>query len=110
MGKSSTDTAKKVYVFATTALYFTLIFGSFLTGPSYAATAKEIDVSVDVALERFYKKVKGGKEFAKIARGLLVLPNVKKAAFIIGGEYGQGSLRIGERTVDYYNIVSGSVG
>ncbi len=41
MGKSSTETAKKAYVFATTALYFTLIFGSFLTGPSYAATAKD---------------------------------------------------------------------
>ena len=38
------------------------------------------------------------------------MPGVKKAAFIIGGEYGEGALRSGGETVDYYNIVSGSIG
>jgi lipid-binding SYLF domain-containing protein len=38
------------------------------------------------------------------------MPNVKKAAFIIGGEYGEGALRIGGKTAGYYNIVSGSFG
>ena len=75
-----------------------------------AATAKEIDVSVDVALDRFYKEVDGAREFSKNAEGLLVLPNVKKAAYIVGGEYGEGALRIGGNTVAYYNIVSVSFG
>jgi lipid-binding SYLF domain-containing protein len=75
-----------------------------------AKTAKEIDVSVDVALERFYKQVDGAREFAKSAKGILVMPNVKKGAFIIGGEYGEGALRVGGKTVDYYNTVSGSIG
>jgi len=77
---------------------------------AFALTAKEIDTSVDVALERFFTQVKGAKEFARIAKGFLVLPNVKKAAFIIGGEYGEGALRVGGKTVDYYNIVSASYG
>ena len=68
------------------------------------------DASVDTALERFYIQVKGGKEIAGKAKGLLVMPNVKKAALIIGGEYGAGALRVGGKTVDYYNIVSGSFG
>jgi lipid-binding SYLF domain-containing protein len=75
-----------------------------------AKTAKEIDVSVDVALERFYKQVDGAREFAKSAKGILVMPNVKKGAFIVGGEYGEGALRVGGKTVGYYNTVSGSIG
>ncbi len=78
--------------------------------PTHAATAREIDVSVDVALERFYKEVKGAREFAQSAKALLVLPKVIKGGFFVGGEYGEGALRIGGKTVDYYNIVSASLG
>ena len=81
-----------------------------LSGKLFAKTAKEIDVSVDAALERFYKQVAGAGEFAKAAKGMLVMPNVVKAAFIIGGEYGEGALRIGGKSVAYYNTVSGSIG
>jgi len=77
---------------------------------SQAATAREIDVSVDVALERFFKEVKGAREFASTAKGLLVLPGVIKAGFVVGGEYGEGALRVGGETVDYYNIAAGSFG
>jgi lipid-binding SYLF domain-containing protein len=82
----------------------------FLSSATYAATAKEIDVSVDVALERFHKNVKGATEFSKVAKGLLILPNVVKAGFFVGGEYGEGALRVGGNTVDYYNIAAGSFG
>jgi lipid-binding SYLF domain-containing protein len=75
-----------------------------------AATAKEIDVSVDVALENFDKHVKGGKEFLKAAKGVLVFPSVFKAGIGIGGEYGEGALRIGGKTVDYYNTAAASFG
>lgn len=92
------------------ALFSLLLLGFFLLEPTYGKTSREIDTSVDVALKRFYKQVDGAQEFAKNAKGLLILPNVIKAAFIIGGEYGQGALRIGGETVDYYNIVSGSFG
>jgi lipid-binding SYLF domain-containing protein len=87
-----------------------LLAGLCFGGRVYAKTAKEIDASVDVALERFHKQVAGAKEFAKNAKGLLVLPSVKKAAFIVGGEYGEGALRIDGKTAAYYNLVSGSFG
>ncbi len=77
---------------------------------SFAATAKEIDASVDVALERFESEVKGGKEFLKAAKGVLVLPRVIKAGFVVGGEYGEGALKINGKTVAYYNIAAGSFG
>lgn len=87
-----------------------MIIGVFLSSNLYAKTAKEIDASVDVSIERFYKQVKGATELAQKAKGMLVMPNVVKAAFIIGGEYGEGALRIGGKTVDYYNTVAGSIG
>jgi lipid-binding SYLF domain-containing protein len=87
---------------------------SFLTtfpaGSSLAATAREIDVSVDVALEQFEKTVNGGKAFLESAKGVLVFPSVVKAGIGVGGEYGEGALRIGGKTVDYYNTISASVG
>ena len=88
------------------ALFFTL----FQSSESYAATAKEINVSVDVTLNNFYKNVKGAKRYLKSAKGVLVFPSVYKAGFGIGGEYGEGALRIGGKTIEYYSTIAGSFG
>jgi lipid-binding SYLF domain-containing protein len=77
---------------------------------AWAKTAQEINASVNASLDRFYKQVKGGKEMAAKARGVLVMPNVVKAGLIVGGEYGEGALRVGGKSVSYYNLASGSVG
>jgi lipid-binding SYLF domain-containing protein len=82
----------------------------FLPNNLLAKTAREIDVSVDVAIERFHKQVIGAKELIKASKGMLVMPNVIKGALILGGEYGEGALRINGQTVDYYNTISGSIG
>jgi len=87
-----------------------MIIGVFLSSNLHAKTAKEIDASVDAAIERFYKQVKGAKEYVEKSKGMLVMPNVIKGAFIIGGEYGEGALRVGGKSVDYYNTISGSIG
>ena len=76
----------------------------------HAKSAREIDAGVNAAIERFYMQVKGAKEFVKASKGMLVMPNVIKGAFIIGGEYGEGALRVGGKSVDYYNTISGSIG
>jgi lipid-binding SYLF domain-containing protein len=90
-----------------------LFLGLALIGSSNMALAKsarEIDISVDVALDEFAKDVKGGREFLKSAKGILVFPSVIKAGIGIGGEYGEGALRIGGKTVDYYNTAAASIG
>ena len=46
----------------------------------------------------------------RTAKGVLVFPKVYKAGIGIGGEYGEGALRIGGKTVDYYNTVAASIG
>ena len=75
-----------------------------------AKTAREIDISVDVAIERFHEQVIGAKQLLEASKGILVMPNVFKGAFLIGGEYGEGALRIDGETVDYYSTASGSIG
>jgi lipid-binding SYLF domain-containing protein len=96
-------------IVAVTAI-LTLCSMVFQAAEAYAKTAKEIDVNVDVALENFHKQVKGGKEFLKSAKGVLVFPSVFKAGIGIGGEYGEGALRIGGKTVDYYSTAAASFG
>src|SRR3989338_5422399 len=93
-----------------TALAIGLIFTVGSTKEAQAASAREIDTSVDVTLERFYKEVGSGKQLVQDAKGVLVFPHVYKAGFGIGGEYGEGALRIGGKTVDYYNTAAGSFG
>ncbi len=79
-------------------------------GGVWAKTAKEINAGVNACLERFYQQVKGGKEMAAKAKGILVMPGVIKAGLVVGGEYGEGALRVGGKTVSYFNLASGSIG
>ena len=41
---------------------------------------------------------------------MLVFPHVTKGGVGVGGQFGEGALRIDGKTVDYYSISSGSVG
>jgi lipid-binding SYLF domain-containing protein len=77
---------------------------------AFGKPAKELDAIVDVALERFYQEVEGSEKLAKSAKGMLVIPNVVKGAFIVGGEYGEGALRVSGKSVDYYSTAAGSIG
>jgi lipid-binding SYLF domain-containing protein len=40
----------------------------------------------------------------------IVIPNVIRVGFGLGGEYGEGALIVGGKTVDYYNTVAASFG
>ena len=94
------------------SLIFTgLALGLALAAPvSYAKSAREIDASVDTALERFQTEVGGAKGLLKSAKGVLVFSKVIKGGIGIGGEYGEGALRVSGKTADYYNTISGSIG
>ncbi|MEI6125438.1 MAG: YSC84-related protein [Pseudomonadota bacterium] len=85
------------------------LFGLFPNN-AWAKTAAEITADGNRTLKRFYKEVNGAKELTSSAKALLVMSGVTKAGFVVGGEYGQGSLRIGGKTRGYYNLVAGSYG
>ncbi len=75
-----------------------------------AASAAEINIGVDATLQRFKKEVTGGSQFLNKAEAVLVFPNVIKAGFVVGGEYGEGALRVGGKTVGYYSTAGASIG
>jgi lipid-binding SYLF domain-containing protein len=78
--------------------------------PSAAATAGEINAGANATLDRLYRQIPGTNALAARAAGVLVFPTVIKAGMGVGGEYGEGAMRVAGRTVAYYNTISGSVG
>lgn len=87
----------------------TLVFLLF-SAVAHAKSAKQIEIEVDAALKNFTLNVGGGQQFLNSAKGVLVFPSVLKGGFVVGGEYGEGALRVGGRTVEYYNTASASIG
>jgi lipid-binding SYLF domain-containing protein len=69
------------------------------------------DLKVDATLAHLQQTVKGANNLMHTAKGILVFPGVLEGAFWGGAEYGgDGALRIGGKTVDYYNLVALSFG
>lgn len=79
-------------------------------GEAHAKSPTEIDANVDAALARFKNDVKGAGDFLKGSKGVLVMPDVKKVGFVVGAQWGEGALRVGGKTVDYYKMEAGSAG
>jgi lipid-binding SYLF domain-containing protein len=79
-------------------------------GSGEAASARQIDSEVNATLDRLYRHVPGGRELAARAAAILVFPTVIKAGMGIGGEYGEGALRIGGSTAGYYDTIAASFG
>src|SRR5665648_449300 len=77
---------------------------------SMAEPAAVLDAKANEAIKKFKQKVKGGEKFLSQTKGYLVFPSVVKGGFVVGGEYGEGVLRVNGETKNYYSIASGSVG
>ncbi len=87
-----------------------LLTGFSFSQPAAGASAAEINIGANATLQRFKKEISGGAEFLNRAEGVLVFPSVIKAGMVVGGEYGEGALRIGGKTVGYYSTAGASVG
>ena len=74
------------------------------------STAPAINNEADQAVNVFREQVNGADLFLNQAAGYLVFPRVIKAGAGIGGETGEGVLRVGGSTVAYYRTTSGSIG
>jgi lipid-binding SYLF domain-containing protein len=75
-----------------------------------AASAEDLGRSAAQALQTLDRTHPVAADIAKIAKAVLVFPNIVKAGLIFGGSYGEGVLMKYSKVVDYYNSVSGSWG
>ncbi|WP_036229083.1 BPSL1445 family SYLF domain-containing lipoprotein [Marinobacterium jannaschii] len=88
-----------------------LVLSVLMISPAVeAASRQEIDAKVKAALDTFYETTAAGRELAGKSVAMLVFPDVVKAGFGIGGEYGEGALLRNGRTSGYYSIASASIG
>ncbi|MEC5212435.1 lipid-binding SYLF domain-containing protein [Polaromonas sp. CG_9.5] len=81
-----------------------------MSGGTHTGKRQEIDSSVDATLSKLSATIPGSRELVSKARGVLVFPSVLAAGLGIGGEYGEGALRVNGRSVDYYSTASASFG
>ena len=91
-------------------LLLVMAFGFALHRPALADTAGEIDREVDLAVEKLFSQIPVAKELSTVAKGILVFPDVLKAGFVVGAQYGEGALRKDGQTIGYYNTVAASYG
>lgn len=70
----------------------------------------EIDAQSREALARLKEQTSAGAELASRAAGVLVFPKILKGGVVVGGEYGEGQLRVGGVPTRYYRLASASVG
>ena len=74
------------------------------------ASASEINRSATQALNTLYKNTPGAKSLGDKAVGVLIFPSIVKGGFIIAGQFGDGALRKGGRTIAYYRSLATSYG
>jgi len=70
----------------------------------------EIDARVDSTRNYLFTEFPGTADLEDKALGVLWMPLITKAGFFVGGAFGQGALRIGGATVDYYSATQASFG
>lgn len=78
--------------------------------PAFAASAATIDQNSTAALEKLYATSPSAKLLGEKAKGILIFPGILKGGFIVGGQWGEGALRKGGKTVGYYRSVAASYG
>ncbi len=94
-------------IFAASSL---AIAALLMSAVSFGATKAEIDERVHVAMHQFYELNPQHKDLVARAKGVLVFPRITKGGVGIGGEFGEGALRIDGKDVAYYSVSSASVG
>jgi lipid-binding SYLF domain-containing protein len=75
-----------------------------------AARREEINAGVDGALSRLYGSVPSARELGTRSQGILVFPRVLSAGLVVGGETGDGALRVKEKTTGYFRTTAASFG
>jgi lipid-binding SYLF domain-containing protein len=75
-----------------------------------ASEASALDQNVTAVLRQLYSQNETANALGAKAKAVLVFPDIKKAAFMMGALYGYGALRKGGQTVGYYRTGAASYG
>jgi len=91
--------------------YLAVLAVALSTTLSGAAFADDlVAADANAALSKLYASEPVAKLISEKARAVLVFPNIVKAGFIVGGQYGEGVMLRGGKLVGHYNSVAASYG
>ena len=90
--------------------FILFLLAAVWSGTAAAESAAETDAKANQAIERLYKESSAANELGAKASGILIFPDITKAGLIVGGEYGEGVLRVSGVPQGYYSSTSGSIG
>ena len=102
--------SKKLRWLASALLMTALVAPGAYMSPALADGVAKLEGKVDASLKVLYDKSGKARELKQEAKAILVFPEVVKAGFLLGGQYGEGALRKNDKTVGYYNTVQTSFG
>lgn len=77
---------------------------------TYATSARTLEKQADIAMELLLSSTPAAKTLSEISKGTLVFPDVIKAGFVVGGQYGEGVLKKGGKTQGFYTTAAASYG
>ena len=75
-----------------------------------AEQRQDLNSLADAALDRLYQNAPESRDLVRRAKGVLIFPKVLSASFVVGGEHGEGVLRVNGKNQGYYSTTSGSIG
>jgi lipid-binding SYLF domain-containing protein len=78
--------------------------------PAMAVDPALVDRESEAALKVLYESTPAAREIAGKSKGILVFPNIVKAGFIFGAQYGDGELLKSGQVAGRYNITAVSYG
>jgi lipid-binding SYLF domain-containing protein len=106
----------QIYLLSSRIFFILLIIGvSFGSTPAMAKDRTALDNDVHAAIKLLKATSPLAKALAPNAKGALVFPNIVKAGFLVGIQYGEGALVRAKQgggyyIASYYNITSASYG
>lgn len=80
------------------------------TTATSAASRADLSADSSQALNKLVRENPAADAISRQSRAVLVFPSIVKAGLMFGGAYGEGELRRGSSTVDYYTSFTGSWG
>ena len=90
MGHKNFSQTRRTIISAFTQWAVVLLILMYFASMAFSATSKEIDVSVEVTLERFNKEIPGAESFIKKAKGVLIFPRSSKPGLALAGNMVKG--------------------
>jgi lipid-binding SYLF domain-containing protein len=103
-------TARRTRIQTGRLALFALLMAAASVIPGHAADRGKLEREATAVMTKLYQKYPEARKLEQKAAAILVFPEVYKAGLMIGGETGDGVMRVKGKTVAYYNTSGVSYG